>query len=196
MSEASSATPRDRVEEALGSLWWLPLIRGILLFLLGGYAVFRPGMTIGALAQVVGIFVIMDGILSIVAGIIGDVPSRGWLIVRGVLEILVGAFVFANPLIVAGVTATFLVSVLAFSAILSGVLEIVAAIQDRKQIEGEGWLILGGAITVLFGVVLLISPLSFGLFMVRVLGAFAIFSGVSLIVFAFRLRRLGTKLKG
>jgi len=195
MSEASSATPRDRVEGALGSLWWLPLIRGILLFLLGGYALFRPGMTIGALAQVVGIFVIVDGILSIVAGIMGDVPSRGWVIVRGVLEILVGAFVFANPLIVAGVTATLLVSVLAFSAILSGVLEIVAAIQDRKQIEGEGWLILGGAITVLFGVVLLISPLSFGLFMVRVLGAFAIFSGVSLIVFAFRLRRLGKKLK-
>ena len=195
MSEASSETPRDRVEGALGSLWWLPLIRGILLFLLGGYALFRPGMTIGALAQVVGIFVIVDGILSIVAGIMGDVPSRGWVIVRGVLEILVGAFVFANPLIVAGVTATFLVSVLAFSAILSGVLEIVAAIQDRKQIEGEGWLILGGAITVLFGVVLLISPLSFGLFMVRVLGAFAIFSGVSLIVFAFRLRGLGKKLK-
>ena len=195
MSEVSSATPRDRVAEALGSLWWLPLIRGILLFLLGGYALFRPGMTLGTLAQVVGIFVIVDGILSIVAGIIGDVPSRGWVIVRGALEILVGAFVFANPLIVAGVTAAFLVYVLAFSAILSGVLEIVAAIQDRKQIEGEGWLILGGAITVLFGVVLLISPLSFGLFMVRVLGAFAIFSGVSLIVFAFRLRGLGKKLK-
>ena len=195
MSEASSATPRDRVESALGSLWWLPLIRGILLFLLGGYALFRPGMTLGALAQVVGIFVIVDGILSIVAGIMGDVPSRGWVIVRGVLEILVGAFVFANPLIVAGVTATFLVYVLAFSAILSGVLEIVAAIQDREQIEGEGWLILGGAMTVLFGVVLLISPLSFGLFMVRVLGASAIFSGVSLIVFAFRLRGLGKKLK-
>ena len=195
MSEASSETPRDRVKGALGSLWWLPLIRGILLFLVGGYALFRPGMTIGALAQVVGVFVIVDGILSIVAGIMGDVPSRGWVIVRGVLEILVGAFVFANPLIVAGVTATFLVYVVAFSAILSGVLEIAAAIQDRKQIEGEGWLILGGAMTVLFGVVLLISPLSFGLFMVRVLGAFAIFSGVSLIVFAFRLRRLGKKLK-
>jgi uncharacterized membrane protein HdeD (DUF308 family) len=194
MSEASTATPRDRVAGALGSLWWLPLIRGILLFLLGGYALFRPEMTIGALAQVVGIFVIVDGILSIVAGIMGDVPSRGWVIVRGVLEILVGAFVFANPLIVAGVTATFLVSVLAFSAILSGVLEILAAIQDRKQIEGEGWLILGGSITLLFGVVLLISPISFGLFMLRVLGIFAIFSGVSLILFAFRLRKLGKKL--
>lgn len=194
MSEASSEIPRDRVVGALGSLWWLPLIRGVLILLVGCYALFRPGMTIGALAQVVGVFVIVDGILSIIAGITGDVPSRGWVIGRGVLEILVGAFVFSNPLIVAGVTATFLVYVLAFSAILSGVFEIVAAIRDRKQIEGEGWLILGGAITVLFGVVLMISPLSFGVFMVRVLGAFAILSGVSLIVFAFRLRSLGKKL--
>jgi uncharacterized membrane protein HdeD (DUF308 family) len=69
----------------------------------------------------------------------------------------------------------------------------IAAIQDRKQIEGEGWLILGGALTVLFGVVLLVAPLSFGLFMVRVLGVFAIFSGVSMFVFAFRLRGLGKR---
>jgi uncharacterized membrane protein HdeD (DUF308 family) len=150
----------------------------------------------GVLTQVIGVFVIADGILSILAGIMGQVPSRGWVIVRGILEILVGAFVFANPIIVAGITATVLIYSLAFSAILSGVLEIIAAIQDRKQIEGEGWLILGGALTVFFGVVLLMAPLSFGLFMVRVLGAVAIFSGVSLIVFAFRLRGLGKKLSG
>lgn len=191
MSEPSSTIPRERIQGVLSSLWWLPLIRGILLFILGGYALFRPGMTIGALAQVIGIFVIVDGILSIVAGIMGEIPSRGWVIVRGVLETLVGAFVFANPLIVAGLTATFLVYTLAFAAILSGVLEIVAAIQDRKQIEGEGWLILGGACTVIFGIVVLSTPLAFGLFMVRILGASAIVSGVSLIIFAFRLRKLG-----
>jgi uncharacterized membrane protein HdeD (DUF308 family) len=103
MSDASSTTPRERISEVLSSLWWLPLIRGILMFLLGGYALFRPGMTIGALAQVIGFFVIADGILSVVAGITGDIPSRGWGIVRGISEMLVGAFVFANPLIVAGI---------------------------------------------------------------------------------------------
>ena len=48
MTEATSTSPRDRVAEAIGSLWWLPLLRGILLLILGGYALFRPGMTIGA----------------------------------------------------------------------------------------------------------------------------------------------------
>ena len=147
-----------------------PCSGAFLLLFVGGYALFRPGMTMGVLTQVIGAFVIADGILSITAGIMAQIPSRGWVIARGALEILAGAFVFANPIMVAGITATVLISVLAFTAILTGVLEIVAAIQDRKQIEGEGWLILGGSITVLFGVVLLAAPLSFGLFMVRVLG--------------------------
>jgi uncharacterized membrane protein HdeD (DUF308 family) len=195
MTEEPSASPRENVAQAIGRLWWLPLIRGILLLLLGGYALLRPGMTIGVLAQVIGIFVVLDGILAIVAGIFGQVPSRLWVIIRGVLEILVGLFVLANPLLVAGITATVLLYMLAFVAILGGVLEIVAAIQDRKEIEGEGWLIVGGALMVLFGVLVMAAPLSFGLLIVRILGVFAIVSGLSLIVFAFRLRRLSKPLK-
>ena len=138
---------------------------------------------------------IAEGILAILAGLFGEVPSRFWVIIRGVLEILIGLFVFANPFLVSGITATVLLYMLAFAAILSGVLEIIAAIQDRKEIEGEGWLILSGALAVLFGVCVLMAPLSFGLVIVRVLGGFAIFSGVSLIVFAFRLRGLGKQLQ-
>jgi uncharacterized membrane protein HdeD (DUF308 family) len=191
MIEAASESPRERAAQAIGRLWWLPLLRGILLLILGSYALLRPGMTIGALAQVIGIFVIVDGGLAILAGIFGEVPSRSWVIVRGVLEILVGLFVFANPLLISGITATALLYILAFTAILCGIMEIVAAIQDRKEIDGEGWLIFGGALTVLFGVFVLMAPLSFGLLVVRVLGGFAIFSGVSLILFAFRLRGFG-----
>ena len=195
MSAEVSDDSREVVAAAIARLWWLPLLRGILLLLLGAYALFQPGMTIAVLAQVIGIFVIVEGLLCIVASIVGEVPSRFWLIVRGVVEILVGLFVFANPILVAGVTATILIYLLAFSAILSGVLEIVAAIQDRQRIQGEGWFILGGALTVLFGVVVLIAPLAFGLFMVRLLGVFAIIGGVSLMVFAFRLRRVGKLLQ-
>jgi uncharacterized membrane protein HdeD (DUF308 family) len=195
MSETPSNSPRQQVAEAIGCLWWLPLLRGILLLVLGGYSLFRPGMTIAVLAQVIGIFVVADGVLCILAGVMGEVPSRIWIIVRGVVEILVGLFVFANPILVAGVTGTVLIYMLAFTAILSGIFEIMAAIQDRKQIEGEGWLILGGALTVMFGVLVLISPIAFGLVMVRILGIFAIIAGISLIVFAFRLRGLGKQLR-
>jgi uncharacterized membrane protein HdeD (DUF308 family) len=174
----------------ISSLWWLPLVRGVLLLVLGVYALFRPGMTLATFAQVAGFFLVFDGILAIVAGVVGQVPSRLWTIVRGVLAVLAGIFVFANPVLVAGLTATLVVSVIGVLAIMSGVLEIVAAIQDRKEIEGEGWLILGGVLLVLIGIALLATPLLFGLSMVRVLGILAIVSSIATIVFAFRLRSL------
>jgi uncharacterized membrane protein HdeD (DUF308 family) len=196
MSESPSSTDRQQAAEAIGFLWWLPLIRGILLLVLGGYSLFQPGMTIAVLAQVIGIFVIANGTLYILAGVMGAVPSRLSIIVRGAIEILVGLFVFANPILVAGITGTFLIYMLAFTAILSGIFEIMAAIQDRKQIEGGGWLILSGALSVMFGVLVLISPIAFGLVMVRILGFFAILAGIALIAFAFRLKDLGKQLAG
>jgi uncharacterized membrane protein HdeD (DUF308 family) len=65
----------------------------------------------------------------------------------------------------------------------------VAAIQDRKHIEGEGWLVLSGSLAVLFGFLLLMAPLSFGLLMIRVLGVFAILLGITMVGFAFRLKK-------
>jgi uncharacterized membrane protein HdeD (DUF308 family) len=190
MSEPTAVSPRKHVAEVLGSLWWLPLVRGVLLIVLGGYALFHPAMTAIALTQVVGIFVIADGILAIAAGILGETPSRGWTIVRGVIAVLVGVFVFGHPVAVAGITATVVLYVIAFGAITTGVLEIMAALRDRKEMQGEGWLILGGALAILFGMLLLIAPLAFGQLIVRVLGAYAIIFGVSLSILAFRLRNL------
>lgn len=191
MSNSAASLPRERLTEAISSLWWLPLVRGIVLLILGGYALLNPGMTAIALAQVVGAFMVVDGILAIIAGIVGQTPSRLWTIVRGALAILVGLFVFAHPVAVAALATEIIIYVIAFSMILCGLVEIVAAIRDRKEIEGEGWLILSGAIGGLFGVLLLATPVAFGLFMVRVLGAFAIINGIALIVLAFRVRRLG-----
>jgi len=194
MSESITVSPRERVAEALGRLWWLPLLRGLLLILLGGYALLRPGMTAVALTQVVAIFVIADGILAIIAGILGETPSRVWTIVRGVLAILIGIFVFGHPVVVGAIAATIVLYIIAFGAIATGILEIVAAIRDRKEIEGEVWLILGGALAILFGVLLLMAPLAFGVLIVQILGAYTIIFGISLIVLAFRVRKLAKRL--
>ena len=195
MPESTPVSPRDQVAEVIGSLWWLPLVRGVLLIILGGYALFRPGMTAITLTQVVGIFVIADGILAIIAAILRETPSRGWTIVRGVLLSLIGVFVFAHSVAIAGITATVVLYIMAFGAVVSGILEIMGAIRDRKGIEGEGWLILGGVLAILFGVLLFIAPLAFGLLIVRILGAYAIIYGVSLIVLAFRVHKFGKSLR-
>jgi len=194
MSETSIPNNAKRLISELSSLWWLPLVRGIVLLILGCYALFRPGMTLASFAQVSGFFLVFDGLFAIVAGVLGQIPSRLWTIVRGVIAVLAGTFVFAHPILVAGLTATVVISTIGIMAIISGIMEIIAAIQDRKQIEGEGWLILGGVLLVLIGLALLATPLLFGLSMVRVLGVLAIMSSVAMIVFAFRLKGMKTAL--
>ncbi len=180
---------------ALSKIWWLPLLRGIFLIVLGIYALVQPGITIAALAQVMGFFLIFDGVIAVAAGIVGEVPSRGWTILRGVIAVLVGILVFAHPVLVAGMTTVVIIYMIAFSAIFSGVLEIVAAIRDHREINGVGWYIFSGILSIIFGGLLLMAPFMFGLTMVRIIGVFAAIAGVVMITLAFRLKGIGKHLQ-
>ena len=193
MAQATDTDVRQQVLQSITDLWWLPLVRGVLLILLACYALFRPGMLVTTFAMVFGIFLIFDGILAIIAGVMGSVPSRFWTIVRGVAAIVLGLFAVGNAPIVAIVGVTTILILIAILAIALGGLEIYAAIRDRNEIEGEGWMILGGTLTVLFGVLLLLAPMQLGPLFIRILGVYAIFFGVSSILFAFRLRGLGKR---
>jgi uncharacterized membrane protein HdeD (DUF308 family) len=195
MSETNSTLPRQHVAEVIGTLWWLVLLRGVVLLILGGYLLFRPATSMDILTKVLGIYLVAEGVIALLVALLGKTPSRGWTAVRGVLVILAGIFVFAHSTVVAEVAAELVLYLIAFVAILSGILDIVAAIQDRKEMEGEGWLILSGVLTILFGVLLAMAPLTFGLVLVRILGAFAILSGISFIVLAFRMRGVGKALR-
>jgi uncharacterized membrane protein HdeD (DUF308 family) len=188
MTATPLETAKERTSDVISRLWWLILLRGILLLVLGLYALARPGMTLVVFTQVLAVFVLADGVLALLAGIFGWTESRLWMIVRGALAILVGVFVLGHAAVVGMIAATILVFVFAFQAIVGGVLEIVVAIRERKEIEGEGWLIVGGVLSIIFGLILLASPLMSSLILIRILGAFAIVFGVALIVNSFRVR--------
>ncbi|MEQ8848019.1 DUF308 domain-containing protein [Botrimarina sp.] len=193
-SDAAGLTDSDR--EALRSvagLWWVLLLRGVLMIALGAYALLMPGVTLKAYVWVLGLFVLLDGLLAIVAGVAGWDRSRWWAVARGVLGVVVGLFVMAHPALVGVVAITVIVVLLALQLIINGVLEIAAAVRERSRIRGEWWLVLGGVLSILLGVILLASPLLAGAMLVRVLGVFAIIAGVALLVAAFRLRSFGKR---
>ena len=185
---------KERAATAISGLWWLVLLRGIVLIILGGYALAKPGMTLVGFTHVLGIFVLVDGVLAIMAGVLGWTESRGWTIVRGLLGIVIGGFVLGHSAVVGAIAATIVVLVIAFQAIIGGILEIVVAIKERKQIDGAGWLIFSGVLSVIFGLLLLAAPLASTLVLIRILGVFAIVFGIALVSNSFRLRKLGEML--
>ena len=114
-------------------------------------------------------------------------PRSVALLVSGILGVLIGV----AALLVPGVTALVLLYFIAAWAVVHGVFEIVAAIQLRKVIAGEFWLILGGVLSVAFGVLMFVFPAAGALAVLLWIGVFAIVFGIVLLAFAFRLRGWG-----
>ena len=69
-----------------------------------------------------------------------------------------------------------------------GVLQIVAAIKRRREIEGELWLGLSGLVSILFGLFIMARPGEGALAVIWVIGAYAIIFGILLIAFAFGIK--------
>jgi len=180
----------NSVIQALAANWWVALLRGILLVLLGLYAFFTPGLTLLTWALMVGCFLIADGVLAFIAGIAGWVDSRLWVCLRGLLALLIGGFAVAQPGLFGASAGLAFIFILAGWQVAGGILEIVVAIRERKAIEGEGWMILSGVFSILFGIVLAFAPfLALDLF-IRMAGFAAIIFGFMLIFSSFKIRGL------
>ncbi len=96
--------------------------------------------------------------------------------------------------IVPSITAVALVYFIAVWAVATGVLAIAVAIQLRKEIEGEWLLILGGLVTVAFGVLLMVQPAAGALALIWLIGTYAAVFGLVLVVLAFKMRHFIRKL--
>jgi uncharacterized membrane protein HdeD (DUF308 family) len=79
------------------------------------------------------------------------------------------------------------VLLIAFWAIVTGVLELMAAFR-LDFIDGRGWLIFAGIVSILYGVLLIVAPMIGAVVLTWWLGAYALVFGVSLVVLAFKLR--------
>jgi uncharacterized membrane protein HdeD (DUF308 family) len=103
---------------------------------------------------------------------------------EGVVGIIAGLVALLWP----GLSASGLVYVIAVWAVATGVLKILTAVRLRAQVE-NGWLLAGsGALSVLFGTVLVVLAGSDVPFLAPFIGGFAVVVGLALVVFAFRLR--------
>jgi len=189
-SHPSSIPPLARLPlvRALAENWWLLLLRGVASIIFGLLAFIWPGLTLVALIFLWGAYAIIDGGIALWAAISGrgaEVAPRWWLAIVGIIGLLAGLVAFASP----GLTALVLLMFIACWAILIGAMEIWGAVQLRKEIEGEWWLILSGVLSIAFGILLIARPGSGALALVWVIGSFAILHGGMLIALAFRLKQ-------
>jgi uncharacterized membrane protein HdeD (DUF308 family) len=171
----------------LSKHWWLLLLRGIAAIVFGVLAFIWPGLTLLTLVILYGAFAIVDGVLALAAvfGRTGPDVPKWWLVLTAILDIGAGLIALFWP----GITALVLIIFIGAWAIVRGVMEIIAAIQLRKEIEGEWLLVLAGVLSVLFGLGVLIYPGAGAVALAWLIGIYAIAIGVVMIMLAIRLRK-------
>lgn len=180
-----------RMGTRLARNWWTVALRGAISIIFGLAALFWPDITLTALILIFAAFVLVSGVLLAIAAFRdGLTHTHGWLmLLEGAIGIAIGVMAFISP----GITALVLLYLIAAWAIVTGVLEIIAAIQVRKEIENEWLLALAGISSVMFGVLLIIWPIAGALAILWIIAAYAIIFGVLLLILAFRLRSWGTE---
>jgi len=176
------------MNDQLSRAWWVLALRGALAIVFGILAWIWPGITLFVLIVLFGAYALVDGIAAIVAAVRG-VPgqSRAWLAITGVCGVLLGLAAFFWP----GATSLILLFLIAAWAVVTGIFEIIAAFALRREITGEGWHMLSGAVSVLFGVLLFVWPASGALAILWLIGVAAIVFGITMVVAGFQLRKLG-----
>jgi uncharacterized membrane protein HdeD (DUF308 family) len=171
--------------------WWLVALRGVVSILFGVVALFLPFATLAVLVIFFGAYMFVDGAFALFSAIRFRHEREKWvpLLIEGLVGLAVGAVAFAYP----GITALAGLFTLAFWALVTGILEIVAGIRLRRDpaaAKTELMLILSGVLSIVLGIFFVAMPIAGLLASVWVIGTYAIVFGILMVGFGFRLRAI------
>lgn len=172
--------------ESLSRNWWLVVLRGVLSILFGLSAFIWPGLTLLTLVIIFGVYAIFDGAVAIGTGLARTKNSPRWwvFLVEGLLSVGAGAVAILQP----GLATLVLIYIIASWAVITGILEIVAAIRLRHEITNEWFLALGGVLSIGLGILLFLSPAAGSLAIIWMVAGYALLFGILLIILGIRLR--------
>ena len=173
--------------------WWVFLIGGIASVAFGILALINPGVALFVLAMFFAAYVLVEGALNI-WGALSNRDKDGWwlLLLLGVAGVLAGGYALLN----ADVGMLVFVYVVSFIAIFIGTTMSYLGFKIRKEIPNEWILYLCGAVSILFGLLILLNPAEGSVSVVYLIAAWALLVGALRIWFAFRVRGLGERIAG
>lgn len=164
----------------------LLIVRGIIGLIIGFVAIVWPAITIAVVVAIFAAYAILDGIMNLVLGFTRTAThGRSWAqVVQGSIGLIAGVLAFVWPI----VTAFALVIFIGAWAVVTGVLEIVAAIRLRRYIRNEWLLASSGVLSLLFGLLVIAVPGAGAIGIAWTLGIYAAAAGIVLITLGVRLR--------
>jgi len=170
-------------------LWWLWLVRGVLAIAFGIAAWVWPGLTITTLIWLVGAYIIVDGILSVIGFFRhGDLSwgRRFLLLFWGIVQVIAGIIIWFAP----GLGVVTMMLVFGIWAMLTGMFLVVGAFTRDGHLMSPWIQAIVGILGIVVGISMVVHPGRGALAAIWAIGATAIVYGVFLIITAFRIRSL------
>jgi uncharacterized membrane protein HdeD (DUF308 family) len=170
----------------LANNWSFLVIRGLIAILLGVVALTLPAVAFGALVLLFGAYALIDGVTNLVGAWRAAEAHERWtaLIIEGIVGILIAVVTIFWP----AITALALMYLVATWALITGVLEIAAAIRLRKYIANELLLALSGVASLIFALILLAFPVAGALAIALWIGIYSLIFGSLLVALGIRMR--------
>ena len=171
--------------EKMAKHWWAILLRGIIAILFAVLLVVATGFTLDVLIILLGLYLVIDGLVSIIAGFLAMGHKNWWLLlIEGVVSVIIGIFVFAWP----GATLLILIYLVAIWAIITGIFEFIGSLMISWATAGRVFIGVAGVISFLLGVIILLYHLISLVAMIWLVAIYALVIGLSLIVMSFKLK--------
>jgi uncharacterized membrane protein HdeD (DUF308 family) len=179
------------IETLIGQLrgnWSWFALRGLAAIVFGALALIWPGLTLVILTLVWGAYALTDGTFELIGAV--RMRERGrpiWpMVLAGLVGIAAGIFAIVRP----GMSAIVLLTCIAAWALVTGVLQMAAAIQFRKAIDNEWLIVISGLLSVVFGALMLMIPGTGALAVVRIIAVYALVFGGLFVALGYQIRHL------
>jgi uncharacterized membrane protein HdeD (DUF308 family) len=166
--------------------WKILGLRGLIAILFGALALSMPGITLLSLVTLFAAYALVGGIVSVFLGVRNKTQNDNWWlwVLWGLVSIGAGIMTVMHP----DLSALLLVLLIGANALVTGTLDLVAAVQLRKTIKGEWLLGFNGLVSIVFGILIFLFPGPGALALVWLIGAYALITGGLLIAVAIHLR--------
>jgi uncharacterized membrane protein HdeD (DUF308 family) len=167
--------------------WWVFLVGGLASVIFGVLAFMQPGIALLVLSIFFAAAILVDGASNIV-GAVQHREKDGWwiMLLIGILGVVAGGYALLNP----PVSMMAFIFLVAFEAILLGVFLLMLGYKVRKATSREWILYVTGALSLLFGILVIMNPTAGSRSIVYLIAGWALVIGALKVLFAFKVKNL------
>jgi uncharacterized membrane protein HdeD (DUF308 family) len=180
------STLLENVGSSIKNWWWF-LVKGLLL-IAAGVAIFaRPVAGYAGLSILFSIVIIVSGIAQVFFATSNKALYKGWgwTLASGILDMAIGTYLAAYPLVTMATLPFFVGFWLIFKSFY-----LMGASFDLNDLglSGWGWMFSGGVLVLLAGFTVIYDPVSGAIGIVAVSGTAFILAGILYSVLSFKLK--------